>query len=122
MKRGSIKLEDYGRYSDKYVIPGEKVQKAIKKATDKLLIKLDEFENKFPGACSDNAGKYKLGENTGWTQGMHTGAVLLAYELTGNEKFLEYAKKQIDSYYKRLESKKNLWSHDVGFAPASQTQ
>ncbi len=115
MERGSIKLEDYGRYSYKYVIPVEKVQKAIKKATDKLLIKLDEFENKFPGACSDNAGKYKLGENTGWTQGMHTGAVLIAYELTGNEKFLEYAQSQMDSYYKRMEGKTHLWSHDVGF-------
>lgn len=114
MERGKIKLEKPERYSGKYEIPAEKVQKAIKRATDKFLIKLDEFENKFPPAYSKD-GKYDLGENNSWTQGMHTGAALLAYELTGNKRFLEHAQKQVPSYFKRFEEKKNLWNHDVGF-------
>lgn len=113
-ERGIIKLVKPKRYLGKYVIPADKVQKAIKRATDKFLVKLDEFENKFPPASSKD-GKYILGDNDSWTQGMHTGAALLAYELTGNERFLEHAKKQMPSYFKRFEEKKNLWDHDVGF-------
>ena len=114
MERGIIKLTNFQRYSGKYEISKEKINKAIKSATDKFLIKLDEFEGKFPPAASKN-DKYILGENTTWTTGMHTGSMLLAYELTGNERFLEHAKKQIESYFERFENKTKLWSHDVGF-------
>jgi len=115
MERGNIKLNNPARYAGKYEIPAEKVQKAIKAATDKWLAKLDEFDNQFPPANSGNTSKYKVGENNSWTQGMHTGAALLAYDLTGNERFLEHAKKQMPSYFKRFEEKVNLWDHDVGF-------
>ena len=114
MKRGTIKLLKPERYSGKYEIPAWKLQKAIKEATDRFLRKLDEFDGKFPPACSKN-GKYNLVGNNDWTSGMHTGAILLAYELTGNERFLTHAKKQMDSYFKRFEGKTNLWDHDVGF-------
>jgi len=114
MKRGTIKLEYPERYEATHVIADEKVQKAIKKATDKFLKKLDEFDGKFPPAFSKE-GKYHLTENRSWTTGMHTGAMLLAYELTGNERFLDHAKDQAESYFKRFEDKTDLWSHDVGF-------
>ncbi len=115
MVRGNIKLDNPARFAGKYEIPAEKIQAAIKKATDKWLVKLAEFNNKFPGTTSKEYDKYEMGENTSWTQGMHTGSIILAYELTGNEKFLDYAKAQLDSYYERLETKIGLWSHDVGF-------
>lgn len=115
MTRGNIKLDNPERYAGVYEIPADKIQKAIKKATDKWLTKLDEFDNKFPPTTSKD-DKYIVGENNSWTQGMHTGAVILAYELTGNEKFLEHAKKQMQSYFDRFETKTGLWDHDVGFA------
>ena len=114
MERGKIKLEKPERYSGKYEISTQKIQKAIKAATDKFLDKLDEFEGKFPPAYS-KGNKYNLVENNSWTSGMHTGAMLLAYELTGNERFLVHAKKQMKSYFERFEGKINLWDHDVGF-------
>lgn len=114
MKRGTILLNHPERYSGKHVIPAEKIQKAIKKATDKFLIMLDELDGMFPPAYSKE-NKYPPAENITWTNGMHTGAMLLAYELTGNERFLEHAKKQMASYYNRLETKTGLWNHDVGF-------
>ena len=114
MKRGFIALENPARYSGKYEIPADKVQKAIKAATDKFLAKLDLFDGMFPPAYSKE-GKYELTGNVAWTSGLHTGAILLAYELTGNERFLEHARKQLDSYYERLATKNNLWNHDVGF-------
>lgn len=114
MIRGNIKLDNPARYAGKYEIPADKIQNAIKKATDKWLLKLDEFGNKFPPATSKD-DKYIVGENDSWTQGMHTGATILAYELTGNEKFLDHAKVQMQSYFDRFETKTGLWNHDVGF-------
>ncbi len=116
MVRGNIKLENPGRFSGKYEIPAEKVQAAIKKATDKWLRKLDEFDGKFPGTMSKEEDKYVLGENNSWTQGLHVGAAILAYELTGNERFLEHAKKLTYTFFDRFETKTGLWDHDVGFA------
>ncbi len=114
MERGKITLINPERFSGKYDIPVEKVQKAIKKAMDRFLEKLEEFDSAFPPACSKD-GKYNLVGNTNWTSGMHTGAILLAYELTGDERFLAHAKKQIHSYFERFEGKIKLWDHDVGF-------
>lgn len=114
MKRGNIQLINPERYTGKYDIPMEKVQKAITKATDKWLVKLEEFGGKFPPAAS-KGNKYPMGENNNWTTGMHTGSILLAYELTGNAKFLEYAERQAESYVNRFNSKTALWDHDVGF-------
>lgn len=114
MVRGNIKLENPERYLKKHEIPVKKIEMAIKSATDKFLKKLDEFDGKFPPAASKD-DKYILGENTTWTTGMHTGAMLLAYEITGNERFLEHAKKQVESYFERFETKTRLWDHDVGF-------
>ncbi len=115
MERGHIKLNNPEKYSGDYRISQEKVDAAIKKACDKWLRKLEQFDNLFPGATSDNDGNYTLGENTSWTQGMHTGATLLAYELTGNEKFLEFAKAHMPTYVHRFEHKIGLLGHDVGF-------
>ena len=114
MKRGTITLVNPERYTGKYEISSEKLQVAIKKATDRFLVKLDAFQGEFPPACSKE-GKYNLVGNKNWTSGMHTGAILLAYELTGNERFLAHAKTQLESYFKRFEEKTALWSHDVGF-------
>ena len=116
MARGNIKLNNPERFSDGFEISNEKLQATIRKATDKWLKKLEEFDGKFPGTMSKEEDKYVLGENNSWTQGMHTGSALLAYELTGNEKFLEYAKQHIESYYWRYENKVDMWCHDVGFA------
>ena len=108
MERGHIKLENPERFSGDYRISEEKIDATIKKACDKWLKKLEEFDNQFPGATSDNDGHYTLGENASWTQGMHTGAALLAYELTGNEKFLEFAKAHMPTYVHRFEHKVGL--------------
>ena len=114
MVRGNIKLNNPERFAGKYEIPAEKIQMAIKKATDKWLKKLEEFGGLFPRTASKD-DKYDLADNYSWTQGMHAGSVLLAYELTGNEKFLEYAKVLLETFFERYETKNGLWDHDVGF-------
>lgn len=114
MQRGIITLNDVERYSSNHDICKEKISFAIKSATDKLAGKLDIYADKFVGTYSKDF-IYPMGENNTWVSGMHTGTILLAYELTGDERFLECAKKHIPSYKKRLKEKKYVNSHDVGF-------
>lgn len=114
MNRGNINLVNPERFSGIYEIPKEKVQKAIDLALEKLLSKLDIYWDKFPGVC-DNNGRYELVDNTRWTHGLHTGVFLLAYELSGDKRFLDVAKNHMTSYKKRLDEKINLGDHDVGF-------
>ncbi len=116
MERGHIKLDNPERYSGDYRISDEKLQATIKKACDKWLKKIEEFDGKFPTNFSDDDGHYTLGENNSWTQGLHTGTSLLAYELTGNKKFLDYAASQMDTYVFRYYHRIGLLGHDVGFA------
>lgn len=114
MLRGNVKLNNENRFSGTHRISDEKLQNAIKKAADKLLSKLDLYAEKFPGTYSTDY-VYPMGENNSWVSGMHTGTILLAYELTGDERFLECAKAHIPSYQKRYDEKIGLMSHDVGF-------
>ena len=114
MNRGTIKLDNPDRFTEKYEIPKEKVQRAIDLAVEKLASKLDWYKDKFPGKC-DNDCRYTLGENNDWTHGLHTGSLFLAYELTGDKRFFEAGENHIASYKKRLDEKINLNDHDVGF-------
>ena len=114
MNRGTIKLNNPERFPKGYEIPREKVQKAIDLALDKLSSKIDIYMDKFPGECSDDC-KFDLVENINWTHGLHTGTYFLAYELSGDKRFLEVGKNHIPSYKKRLDEKINLNDHDVGF-------
>ena len=101
MNRGHINLEHPERFRGEYKISDEKIQKAIKNATDKLLSKIDIYTDGFPGTYAKDF-KYPIGENNSWTCGMHTGTFVLAYELTGDERFLEVAKNHMNSYKKDL--------------------
>ncbi|MBQ4528716.1 MAG: glycoside hydrolase family 88 protein [Clostridia bacterium] len=114
MNRGHINLEHPERFRGEYKISDKKIQKAIKNATDKLLSKIDIYTDGFPGTYAKDF-KYPIGENNSWTCGMHTGTFVLAYELTGDERFLEVAKNHMNSYKKRLDENINLDDHDVGF-------
>lgn len=114
MERGNARLDNPRLYQGKYEIPAEKVQKAIKTATDKLASKIDIYMDGFPPTGARDY-KYPVGPNENWECGMHTGCFLLAYELTGEEKFLNVAKHHMATYRKRVDEKIKLNDHDVGF-------
>lgn len=114
MTRGTVKLENPARFSVEHKISQDKINKAIKAATQKLESKLELYSQSFVGTFSTD-GKYPMGENTTWVSGMHTGTMLLAYELTGNTSFLDAVVTNIPSYKKRIDEQIKLSSHDVGF-------
>ena len=110
----NISLKNQDRFEKPYVISREKIDKAIKNALDKLELNIPKWMNNFAETCSVDF-KYPQGPNNNWECGMHTGLYWLAYELSGNKKFLEIAENQTKTYKERFEKKIGLDDHDVGF-------
>lgn len=114
MERKEVILNNPERFSGEYKIPEGKVNSAINRALNKLERNIEAYTQGFPIGVSPEL-KYKLGENSRWTHGMHTGCFLLAYELSGNKKFLDVAKHHMPTYQRRLDEKIGVHDHDVGF-------
>jgi unsaturated chondroitin disaccharide hydrolase len=55
------------------------------------------------------------GANVGWTTGFWPGAIWLAYDLTGDERYLREAMSHVDSFARRVEQQVGLQTHDLGF-------
>ena len=110
----NITLERPERFLKTYVIPQEKIDNAIKKALEKLERNIPKWTDSFAGTYSVGF-KYPQGSNNNWECGMQTGVYWLAYELSGNPKFLEVAKKQTETYRERFEKRVGVDDHDVGF-------
>ena len=109
-----IILENPERFTGEYTISKEKLTKAIEKAADKLESQIPRFKEGFAATCSVNY-KYPKTVNNNWICGMHTGTFLLAYELTGNQKFREVVESHLPTYRNRLDKKIAVEDHDVGF-------
>lgn len=110
MRNRNVKIDNFERFQVEHDIPEEKLQNAIKKACEKLASKIDLYMDGFP-----RNSDYNLGKNDTWTAGMHTGTFALAYELTGDERFLDVVKHHMTLYRKRFDEKVSLDDHDVGF-------
>ena len=103
------------RFKTAYTIDRAKLEAAATAATDKLLAIYAESEGKFPATCSENY-QYTYGANNNWICGMYTGSYLMAYQLTGDERFADIVNEQVDSFEYRLENRVGMDDHDVGFA------
>lgn len=116
MVRGNIKLNNPERFAGSFEISNEKIDRTIKSATEKLYSVAERlgFDN-FASVSEGNKKIYVPHDNDNWTHGMYTGCFLLAYELTGDKKFLDVATVQMASYQKRMDEKIKLNDHDVGF-------
>ncbi|TNK83942.1 glucuronyl hydrolase [Mycoplasmopsis pullorum] len=97
----------------------EKVDKKfLENAIEKVIAQIDRnieyFGDSFqsPNTFSNI---YKKMDNIEWTDGFWSGLVLLAYEYTKNPKYLDLAKKHVDSYYDRIVNKIEVNHHDMGF-------
>lgn len=117
MSRGIVELKNPQLFLKEHKISKEKIDNATNKALAKLESKLCEYAQKFPENISPdgNYAKYCPGDNNSWVSGMHTGTLILAYKLSGKQKFLDAALNHLPTYRKRIDEKFNLRDHDVGF-------
>lgn len=86
----------------------------IKKIIVKIERNMERFGDNFPSACATD-GKYRIKGNDDWTNGFWTGMIALAYEYTGNAKFLHRVEANMESFQKRLDDHFVLDHHDIGF-------
>jgi unsaturated chondroitin disaccharide hydrolase len=111
-KRESIIAPD--RFSVLNGLNPERLAAAKKQALARLDKGLEYFEDQFPGPSSVNGTYPKIG-NTEWTNGFWTGQLWLAYELSGDQRYLDSAQKQVSSFAERINNRINVDHHDLGF-------
>ncbi len=76
---------------------------------------MEKFVTDFPNASSVN-GVYAHSENRGgWTQCFYTGMLFIAYELSGDKKYLEHAEPLVETFIKRVDENLGMGDHDIGF-------
>ena len=114
MVNEKITLENPERFAKPHTIAKEKLEKAAEKACDRLANMAKSHYGLFPSNWSTDF-KYSWGRNENWVSGMYTGCFWLAYELTGDKFFREVAESHLDSYKVRLDTRKGIMGHDVGF-------
>lgn len=114
MKR-NVELERGERFAKPCIISEEKVDKAIEEALAKLERNIPRWRDSFAKTHSVDF-LYPQGLNNNWVCGMETGIYWLAYEMSGNPKFLEIADGKTMSFRERFEKRWGMDDHDVGFA------
>lgn len=87
-------------------------KEALQYAIDITEKNLDVFVDRYPHVSTDNW--YEGEENVLWTSSFYPGMCYLAYEITGDKKFLKHSEDYLDSFQERLENRKHI-SHDLGF-------
>lgn len=76
---------------------------------------MEKFVTDFPSASAKD-GIYAHNENKGgWTQCFYTGMLFIAYELTGDEKYLKHAEPLVETFIKRVDENLGMGDHDIGF-------
>lgn len=87
---------------------------AIQEVLTKVDSMLPRFMTTFPAASAINSS-YPVVDKVDWTEGFWTGILWLAWEITGDSKYLEVAEGLLDSFEHRLNNKIKIDTHDLGF-------
>ena len=91
----------------------------LNQTMDEVLKKIDGnievFRDVFPEPASMNQVYKSQKNDRGWTQSFWTGMVWLAYEVTGDKKYLELGKHHSQSFAERIHKKLGTDTHDLGF-------
>jgi unsaturated chondroitin disaccharide hydrolase len=84
---------------------------------------LATFGDRYPGNTTVD-GRYPLrpapdglpeGANVGWTTGFWPGMLWLAFDLTGDERYLRAAASHVRSFTDRIDRRLDVETHDIGF-------
>lgn len=89
-------------------------KKVVEFSVEKIRNNIKLFRDTFPTAQSEKNIYYPTTELS-WTEGFWTGMLWHAYEMTGQEIFKDTAAHQVELFGDRLEKRKGLNTHDIGF-------
>ncbi len=93
----------------------EKLEAAMSAALAKIDGMMEKFTVDFPSSSS-KGGVYAHIENRGgWTQCFYTGMLFLAYQYTGDKKYLELGERLTESFINRVDNMVGMGDHDIGF-------
>lgn len=109
LQENKVRLIDLGKN-----VTAEWLEKQIDFCIQKLEKNMERYGTAFPSASATN-GIYRIKPNDDWTNGFWTGMLWLAYEWTGNDRFLKRALENIQSFQQRLDDHFVLDHHDIGF-------
>lgn len=104
-------IQEFEKYQE---ITDEEVGQALETASAQTGFTLSRFGNKFKHIFSTNQF-YTEAPNNQWTNGFWTGELWLAYEHTGDKKFLDAAMAHTRSFRERAEKRIGTDTHDLGF-------
>lgn len=109
-----VKIENIKRYENKDVLTESEIKKAFEDVLRKIDQSIEIFTDKFPDASS-KGNVYPAVDNDDWTSGFWTGMLWLVYEITKDDKYRKAAEIQVLSFKERIEKKKVVDHHDLGF-------
>lgn len=81
---------------------------------DKIDKNIEKFGLNYPSACTTEH-RYRIKDNDDWTNGFYIGMILIAYEYSMDEKYLNYAKALTEGMIKRIDTRYIVDHHDIGF-------
>ncbi|MBQ8525463.1 MAG: glycoside hydrolase family 88 protein [Clostridia bacterium] len=93
----------------------EFLTKALGDALKKIDRLIDDMKGDFPSHASENNVYTPVKNESGWNTGFWSGMLWLAYEATGEEKYLDAANGLLESFYERIDKKLGIDMHDLGF-------
>lgn len=96
------------------MINKEVLHEAVLHAVAKVEHLMEKFPEDFPSA-STNDLLYQHKPNKEWTAGFFSGMVWLAYEVTNDQRYKQFAQKQTKSFRMRLDNRIATNFHDLGF-------
>lgn len=99
------------------------IESALQVALDRVEESIQDFSELFPDNSARNGIYYPriprndavVGGNSGWTTGLWTGQLWLAFEFTNNPQIKRVAQRHSESFYDRLKNRIDLDHHDLGF-------
>lgn len=98
------------RFNESYDISLYK--EALQEILKKIELGFDVFTSKYPHVSENNL--YAAEDNTLWTSSFYPGIAFLAYDITGDKKYLAHTTEYLDSFEDRLVHRRHI-SHDLGF-------
>ena len=109
------KINNPEKYSATDKVTQEFLQTALKDALAKIDKLIADMDGDFPAHNSENNIYPPVKNDAGWNTGFWCGMLWLAYEATGDNKYREEAERILPTFYKRMDEKLGIDTHDLGF-------